>query len=49
LTLFLAIPAGLRALRYADDLPNLMPALGQNVLVNNLTPVLVAIGFFIGK
>ena len=48
LTLILAIPAGQRALRSADDLPNLMPAMGQNVLVNILTPILVAIGFFIG-
>jgi len=47
LTLVLAIPAGLSALRYADDIPNLLPALGQNVLVNILTPVLVAIGLFI--
>jgi 1,4-dihydroxy-2-naphthoate octaprenyltransferase len=49
LTLVLAIPAGLCALRNAVDIPKLMPALGQNVLVNILTPVLVAIGFFIGK
>ena len=49
LTLILAIPAGQRTLRSADDIPNLMPALGQNVLVNILTPVLAAIGFFIGK
>ena len=48
LTLVFAIPAGQCALRNADDLPKLMPALGQNVLVNILTPVLVAIGFFIG-
>ncbi len=48
LTLILAIPAGQRALRYADDLPNLIPAMGQNVQVNILTPILVAIGFFIG-
>jgi 1,4-dihydroxy-2-naphthoate octaprenyltransferase len=48
LTLVLAIPAGQRALRDADDLPNLIPAMGQNVLINILTPVLVAIGFFIG-
>jgi 1,4-dihydroxy-2-naphthoate octaprenyltransferase len=48
LTLILAIPASQCALRSADDLPKLMPALGQNVLVNILTPILVAIGFFIG-
>jgi 1,4-dihydroxy-2-naphthoate octaprenyltransferase len=48
LTLILAVPAGQRALRHPDDIPNLMPALGQNVLINILTPVLVAIGLFIG-
>ncbi|MGB8252959.1 MAG: prenyltransferase, partial [Anaerolineaceae bacterium] len=48
LTLVLAIPACQRALRYPDDIPNLMPALGQNVLINILTPVLLAIGLFIG-
>jgi 1,4-dihydroxy-2-naphthoate octaprenyltransferase len=48
LTLILAIPAGQCALRFADELQKLMPALGQNVLVNILTPILVAIGFFIG-
>ncbi len=48
ITLILSIPASLRTLRYADDIPNLMPALGQNVLTNILTPVLAAIGFFIG-
>ncbi|MGA9397365.1 MAG: prenyltransferase [Anaerolineaceae bacterium] len=48
LTLVLAIPACQRALRYPDDIPNLMPSLGQNVLINILTPVLLAIGLFIG-
>ncbi len=48
LTVILAVPACQRALRYADDIPNLIPALGQNVLINILTPVLVAIGLFIG-
>jgi 1,4-dihydroxy-2-naphthoate octaprenyltransferase len=48
LTLVLAIPACQRALRFPDDIPNLIPALGQNVLINILTPVLLAIGLFIG-
>lgn len=48
LTLVFAIPAGRCALRNALDIPRLMPALGQNVLVNILTPVLLAIGFLIG-
>ena len=32
----------------ADDIPALAPALGMNVIINLLTPVLVAIGLFIG-
>jgi 1,4-dihydroxy-2-naphthoate octaprenyltransferase len=47
LTLFLAVPAIQRVLRYSEDIPNLMPALGQNVLIILLTPVLVAIGLFL--
>ncbi|MBN2258640.1 MAG: prenyltransferase [Anaerolineaceae bacterium] len=48
LTLVLAIPASQRVLRYADDITKLLPALGQNVMVNVFTPLLVGIGFFIG-
>ena len=47
LTACLAVPAGMRAFRHADDLPGLAPALGLNVLVNLLTPVLVGIGLLI--
>jgi 1,4-dihydroxy-2-naphthoate polyprenyltransferase len=47
LTAFIAIPAGIRAFRHADDLPGLVPAQGLNVLVNLLTPVLVGIGLLI--
>lgn len=47
--LLLAVPASINAYRHADDLPRLMPSLGMNVLVNLLTPVLVAVGFFLGK
>jgi len=47
LTLVLAAPASLGAIRNANDLPKLAPAMGQNVLINILTPVLVAIGLFI--
>ncbi len=43
----LAIPAGTKAFRHADDLPALAPALGMNVLINLLTPVLVGIGLLI--
>jgi 1,4-dihydroxy-2-naphthoate octaprenyltransferase len=47
LTAILAIPAGLRAFRHAEDIPQLIPAMGMNVLVNLLTPVLMGIGLFI--
>lgn len=34
-------------LRHADDLPHLMPYLGLNVILNLITPVLVAVGLFL--
>jgi 1,4-dihydroxy-2-naphthoate polyprenyltransferase len=48
LTLFIAVPASLKVYQNADQLPQLMPALGMNVILNLLTPVLVGIGFLIG-
>ncbi|MFW6303542.1 MAG: prenyltransferase [Candidatus Sumerlaeota bacterium] len=48
LTLVLAIPAGLIALRKSDDIQGLHPALAMNVLINLLTPVLMGIGLLIG-
>jgi 1,4-dihydroxy-2-naphthoate octaprenyltransferase len=47
LSVLIAIPAGIKAFRHADDLPGLAPALGLNVLVNLLTPTLVGIGLLI--
>jgi 1,4-dihydroxy-2-naphthoate octaprenyltransferase len=47
-SLVLAIPAAKGALQNADNLPKLMPSLGQNVLINLVTPVLLGIGFLIG-
>lgn len=47
LTLLLAAPAFLGALRYAEDMEGLAPALGLNVLLNVLTPLLVGVGFFL--
>jgi 1,4-dihydroxy-2-naphthoate octaprenyltransferase len=47
-TLLLAVPAFIGAYRYAEDLPRLAPAMGLNVLINVLTPVLVAIGLYAG-
>ena len=46
-TLVLAIPLLRGSIKYADDIRNLVPLLGNNVLVNLLTPVLVAVGLFI--
>ena len=47
LSAFIAVPAGIRAFRHADDIPKLAPALGMNVLVNLLTPILVGIGLLV--
>jgi len=48
LTLVLAVQVIRGVLRNAENIPALIPSLGQNVLINLLTPVLVAIGLFIG-
>lgn len=48
LTLIIAVPSVLSTLKNPDDLPRLMPSMGQNVLVNLITPVLMGIGFLIG-
>jgi 1,4-dihydroxy-2-naphthoate octaprenyltransferase len=47
LTILFAIPAGLRAFRHADDIPQLMPAMKMNLLVNLLTPSMIGIGLLI--
>lgn len=47
-TLVLAVPSFKGAVRYADEIGQLIPSMGQNVLINLITPVLVAIGLFIG-
>lgn len=46
-TLLLAVPAAHGAIGNANDIPKLIPSMGQNVMVNLLTPLLVAIGLFI--
>ncbi len=43
-TVILAVPAARNAFRFADDIPHLIPSLGMNVLINLLTPVLMAVG-----
>jgi 1,4-dihydroxy-2-naphthoate octaprenyltransferase len=46
-TVLLAAPTAVGAYRYADDMEKLVPYLGYNVLINVLTPLLIAIGLFI--
>lgn len=48
-TLPLAFIAGKSAMKHANDIPKLMPALGQNVLINLLTPLLLAIGLWLAR
>ncbi|MBI4732701.1 MAG: prenyltransferase [Chloroflexi bacterium] len=48
LTLVLAVPVIQNVLRNSENVPALIPSMGQNVLINLLTPVLLAIGLFIG-
>jgi 1,4-dihydroxy-2-naphthoate octaprenyltransferase len=46
-TILIAIPAARGSRRFADDIANLIPHMGQNVILNLLTPLLMAIGLFI--
>jgi 1,4-dihydroxy-2-naphthoate octaprenyltransferase len=48
LALVLAVPITRGVLAYADDTAQLMPSLGQNVLINLIMPVLMAVGMFLG-
>jgi len=48
LTLVFAAQIIRSVLTNSENVPALLPAMGQNVLVNLLTPVLLAIGLFIG-
>ncbi len=45
-TLLLAIPLLKGSISHAEDIQKLIPFMGKNVLVNILTPTLVAIGMF---
>ena len=47
LTVFLAIPAAQTALKHCDHIERLQPAMGLNVALALLTPVLVATGLFL--
>ena len=46
--LALAIPVAIGAYRHAEDVKRLMPFLGMNVILNIITPVLLAVGLFLG-
>ncbi len=48
LTLVIAVPVAVGAYRYANEIKRHTPLLGANVVINILTPLLVAIGLFIG-
>ena len=43
----IAVPAGINAFRYSEDIGRLIPSLGLNVLLNLATPLLVGIGLLI--
>ncbi len=45
-TVLAAIPAARGAYRYAENMKKLVPFMSLNVLVNILTPVLIAVGLF---
>jgi 1,4-dihydroxy-2-naphthoate polyprenyltransferase len=47
LTLILAVQIIGNVLKNSENVPALLPSMGQNVIVNLLTPVLLAIGLFI--
>lgn len=48
LSLLLVLPITKGVLDHAEETEKLIPALGQNVLINLVTPVLFAVGLFIG-
>jgi 1,4-dihydroxy-2-naphthoate octaprenyltransferase len=48
LTLVIAVPVMVGAYRYAEDIQKLTPYMGLNVIINIVTPVLVAVGLLFG-
>jgi 1,4-dihydroxy-2-naphthoate octaprenyltransferase len=48
-SIVLAIPTAIGVAKCADDIPCLIPHMGKNVVINILTPVLLAIGLFVGR
>jgi 1,4-dihydroxy-2-naphthoate octaprenyltransferase len=49
LTLPLALAAAFGVVRYAEDLPKLLRYMGFNVLLNIVTPMLMAVGLLIAS
>jgi 1,4-dihydroxy-2-naphthoate octaprenyltransferase len=49
LTLVIAVPVIVGVYRYAEDVQKLTPYMGLNVIINIVTPVLVAIGLLFGS
>lgn len=47
-TVFFCIPSSIGAFKHGNDIPKLIPSMGQNVVVNLLTPALLAVGIFWG-
>ena len=47
-TTVIAVPAFVGALRYSGDAKRLIPYMGLNVIINIVTPALIAAGLFIG-
>lgn len=43
----IAVPTFIGAYRFSDKIEKLVPYMGMNVVINILTPLLVAIGFFV--
>ena len=48
-SILLAVPTARGVARFANDVPSLVPYMGRNVIIIVLTPVLLAIGLFIGR
>lgn len=47
ITLILAVPVMRGVVRHADDIPNLIPFMIKNVIINISTPIFVALGLFL--
>lgn len=47
-SVLISVPAFLGAFRYSENISKLIPFMGLNVIINVVTPVLVAIGLLVG-